>query len=84
MQIQTVQKDRPRLKGVSKMARRLGVTPSHLMRVLWGDNVPSAELVRKLKRIKQPFGAEFVAQQERHVAMRGIDGNSPKAMKGSD
>ena len=59
--IEMVQKDRPRLKGVVKMAKRLGVTPSHLSRVLWGDNVPSAELVRKLKRIKQPFGAELRA-----------------------
>ena len=57
--IETV-KQRPRLKGVTGMARRLGVTSQHLGRVLWGDSKPGAALAKKLDRIHQPYGEAFV------------------------
>ena len=57
---------RPTLTGIVALSRRLGMkSHHHLSRVLWGTSQPGDELAAKLKRIGQPFGAEFVKAQRK-------------------
>ena len=39
------------LRGVNAMAKRLGYSHTHLIRVMRGERKPSKELVRKLGRL---------------------------------
>lgn len=52
-------------RGVTKLARRLGVSQTHLSRVLAGERKPGAELAAALRRAGVEFGGGGEERGER-------------------